>query len=479
MKKIIAGLAMTVLVSSMIFAEEEAKTEETKTVKLTIDQAVEYALKNNRTLKSNDIDLEIKERASKYSWNVFLPTVQLAGTMNSGNNSNYSSVVSGIGQGASWASGTVIPQSSWDSMAKSAGYEDNENAHWTAVGSLSVSLNLSLAYIGQIKAAKASYEAGKISWEQSQNETLVNIKKLFYGLLLQQESLKIQKQTLENARQRMIQAQTSYSNGAIPELKLLQTQVSYQNTKPDVESAEMSLNQQLDTFAFMLGLPVGDSKIELDGSIEPVYVETDVDELLAKYADSTLTVKSLEANIEVLKENLRAVNLSTWTPALALSWSKSPAIIYGWDFSRWGNSDNWTDSGSLSITLAMNITNMLPWSANRQQAKDLQANIEKLQLNLEMVQENQKVSVRKAVDTLKLAKEQIDAMGRNVRVAQQAYDMTYRSYRNGMTELLDLRDAESSLNQAKLGQLNQKFNYISALMDLENTLNVKLTPEEK
>ena len=40
---------------------------------------------------------------------------------------------------------------------------------------------------------------------------------------------------------------------------------------------------------------------------------------------------------------------------------------------------------------------------------------------------------------------------------------------------MDLRDTESQLNQAKLGQLNQKFNYISALMDLEYTLNTDLS----
>ena len=68
-------------------------------------------------------------------------------------------------------------------------------------------------------------------------------------------------------------------------------------------------------------------------------------------------------------------------------------------------------------------------------------------------------------------------MIRSVQLAQKAYDMQLRSYHSGTTELLDLRDSENSLNQAKLGQLNQKYQYISALMDLENTLNVKLTGE--
>lgn len=353
----------------------------------------------------------------------------------------------------------------------------DEEEHWAAVGAVSASLNLSLAYIWQIRAKKAEYENGKISWEQSQKDTILNIKKLFYGLLLQQENLKIQKATLENARQRMVQAQTSYKAGAIPELSLLQTQVNYQNTKPDVESAEQSLIQSLDTFAFLLGMPVG-TRIKLEGTIEPKYIDTDVATLIDNYGENDLDIRALKGQVDVLKMNLSALDIATWTPALSLNYGWQPAYI-GSDgafhfYKGIGNDDEWYDSGSLSLTLAWNVTNMLPWSSNRQQAKDLKANIAKLELTMETLRENQKVEVRKAVDTLNQAKAQIDAMGRNVTLAQRAYDATYRSYRNGMTELLDLRDAEESLNKAKLGLLNQKYSYISALMDLENTLNTPL-----
>ena len=142
-----------------------------------------------------------------------------------------------------------------------------------------------------------------------------------------------------------------------------------------------------------------------------------------------------------------------------------------------GKNDKWYDSGSLTLTLAWNLTNMLPWSSNRQQVKDYRQQLAQLELAVESLKENQKVQVRKAVDTLNQAKQQIENMNRSVQLAQKAYDMQLRSYRSGTTELLDLRDSENSLNQAKLGQLNQKYQYISALMDLENTLNVKLTGE--
>lgn len=462
MKKILAIFSLTLL-AAFSFAQNEQSAGNEKTVTLSIDEAVDYALKNSRTLKSNDIDLEIKKRASDVSWNVFLPAVSMNGTMMRSNEISPSYANYGISD-----------------------YPDEES-RWDVIGGASVSWNFTPAYIAQIQIAKANYESGKITWEQSQNETVLNIKKLYYALLLQQESLKIQQQTLENARQRMIQAEANFKSGLVPEISLLQTQVNYENTKPDVDSAVQSLNQQFDTFAFLLGLPVG-TKIQLTSPIEPTYVDVETQDLLNKYAENDLQLKSLKKNMETAKLGVKALDLSTWVPTFALSYGWTPMYTDGSSLglaaqnakafgflSDLGKNEKWYDSGSLTLTLAWNFTNMLPWSSNRQQVKDYKQQLVQLELAVETLKENQKVQVRKAVDTLNQARQQIENMDRSVQLAQRAYDMQLRSYRNGTTELLDLRDSESSLNQAKLGQLNQKYQYISALMDLENTLNVKLT----
>ena len=471
MKKI-TGLILTGFVAVSFTFSQNAGTEnknaaEPDVVKLSIDEAVEYALKNSRTLKSNDIDLELKARASKYSWNVFLPTVQASGTMS--RTSEFSPSTAAQSKLFNQLTGGAYPVTS--------DFADEES-RWSTVGSVSASWTFTPAYIAKIKVAKAQYEAGKVSWEKSQNETLTNIKKIYYGLLLQQESLKIKKTTLENSRQRMNQAAANFKNGAIPEIQYLQTQVNYENTKPEVDSAEQSLIQQLDMLAFMIGMPVG-TKLELTSSIEPDYVDVTAEELIEKYSDNDLQIQALRKNMSAAKLGINAANLATWVPTLALSYSWQPVYIGSegaWHFYKdLGADEKWYNSGSFSATLVWNLTNMLPWSANRQQIKDYKQQAAQLELSIETLKENQKVQVRKAVDTLNQAKEQIEAMGRNVTLAQRAYDMTARSYRNGTTELLDLRDAETSLNQAKLGQINQKFQYISALMDLENTLNTKLT----
>lgn len=467
MKKVIGLVFIGFLFSGILFAQEsksaESDAKKTETVKLSIEEAVEYALKNSRTLKSSDIDLELKERAAKNSWNVFLPDIS--------------------------ASGTMMRASEISPQYAAAGLDDypDEESRWDVVGKIGASWTFAPAYIVNIKKAKVEYENGKITWEQTQRETITNIKKHYYRLLLQQESLKIKKTSLENARQRMNQAATNFKNGAIPEIQYLQTQVNYENTKPEVDSAEQDLVQQIDMLAFMIGMPVG-TKIELTSSIEPTFVEVDADELLAEYSGNNLKIQALEKNKLAAKLGVTAGDMSTWIPSLVVNYAWNPMYMNGSQMGvasgnakafgfagDIGDDEKWYNSGNLTLTLAWNLTNMLPWSKTRQQVKDGKQQLAKLEISIETAKENQKVEVRKAVDTLNQAREQIDSMARNVTVAQRAYDMSVRSYRNGTMELLDLRDAESSLNQAKLGYVTQKFQYISALMDLENTLNTDLT----
>lgn len=461
--KISVLLAMS---GAFVFAQEAQQQSEPdkKTVKLTIYEAVDYALENSHTLKTADIDLEIKERAGKNAWNVLLPTVQATGTLN--RTTDISSNLAGK-----------------NTMMKLQGLpeiEETDSMKWTGIATLSVDWDFSLAMIQQIRAAKAGYEAGKISYEQSIVETEVNVKNFFYRLLLQQEKLNLQKTTLENSRKRMVQAEANFKNGMVPELSMLQAQVTYQNKSPEVAQMEREFHQQLDTFAFLLGLPVG-TDIVLQGSIEPFYVDLHYDTLIERYGNNSLDLQSIDKSIEQLQRNLDALNLSTYTPFFNISYGFKPMLTDFLDADKGGfpTGGDWTDSGSISFTIGWNLTNILPFSSNRQQAKDLQANLDKLKVEREKYLENQKMTVRKSVDTLIQAREQIQSMNRSITLAQRSYDMTVRAYRNGTRELLDVRDAENQLNTAKLGLANQKFNYISALLDLEKTLNTKLTGGEK
>lgn len=481
-----------ILSAAFLFAQESQANEK---LVLTVEESVKLALENNKTLKSSAIDLEIKKRASDYSWNSLLPGLQLSGSLARSNDKD--SVISNIesslnstkplaflgGVSSIYNPGTTAEDALKNGFTKMSEvpsassvindtYGSEEAAMWHPVGNLSISWAFNAALIEQISLSKKQYEAGKISYEQSVKEMETNIRKLFYGILLQQENLNIQKDSLNNAKARYEQALINYRNGLVPELQVLNSQVSYENQKPTVLSLEQQIIQQKNTFAFLLGIPFG-KEIELSGTIDVEYIDVDAQKLYKEYCDNSLEIQNIKKQIEVAQSGLTAQRLSTFTPSLAVNWGLQPTVMN--ITKNWFDNDNFIDNGNLTFTLVYsNIIDMLPFSANMQKIKDTQQNIKKAQLGLSQMEQNMEIEVHKLVDNLNKSKENIKAMERNVELAQKAYDSTLRAYNSGTQELLAVKDSEASLNQARLGLMNEKYNYISAVLDLETKLNIKL-----
>jgi len=61
--------------------------------KLTIDQAVNLAIEHNLNLSNTKRDINAKQRKADTAWNVFIPTVDVSGTMA---RMNEASTVSGL-----------------------------------------------------------------------------------------------------------------------------------------------------------------------------------------------------------------------------------------------------------------------------------------------------------------------------------------------------------------------------------------------
>ena len=478
---------------SFLGAQEKSTKDEKIT--LTIDQAVDYALENSKSLKSAAIDLEMKQRANAHSWNTLLPSASLSGTLARSNNidsmkQGMKSQATIIGLHNNMLNGADLmspDQSKVNSVTDylvdnmfSGMYDSEESARWHPVGSLSFQWNFNLAMVGQMIITKQKFEAGKIDWEKTCNETELQIRQLFYGILMMQESLRIDEESLANAEARMKQAEVNYRNGQVPELSLLNARVTYQNKKPSVEWSRQQLSQQLDMFAFLLGLPYGQA-IELKGSIDDDYQkiranlgDLNADDLYSKYIDQNPEVLNLRKTISVLKSGIAAANVKTFTPSLSVGWGFNPTVS---NINKdWFDESNYSDGGNLTITLVYtNLFDMLPFSANMQTIKDSKQTLAKTELGLEQLYQKTEMTIHNNVADINKSIDNINSMNRNIEVAQAAYNSTLRGYYNGSQEELAVKDAENSLSQAKLGLMNEKFTFISSVLKLENNLNTKLT----
>lgn len=426
---------------------------ETKTV--TVDEAVALAMENNIQLKSSAIDLRIKQRDAAYAWNSFIPSAQATGTLARTNMDE-------------------MTMTAYTPMGPTQVSVDlDEKDRWTAMGGMSVSLNLNLALFEGLKATRQNYESGKLTYAQARQETEVNVRKAFYGILMQGQSIALSRDKLANSEERVKQTQTNYKNGLVSELTLLQTQLACETQKPALREAENGFRQQKAMFAFLLGLPVG-TELELSGTIAPDIARLDADALIAAHLGQSYDVAILRASREMLDTQLRAARLQRYTPSVALSQSWQPRLTSKID-SDWSNADNWQDSsGAFSVTLAFNLTNLLPFSQSGISIRETKDNAEKLDNATQMTLYTEELEIRNLVDKLEKSKASIATMEMSVNLAQKAYGLTEQGYRAGAIEYLDLKDAENALLSAKLGVLAEKFTYISTALDLEKVLNAKL-----
>ncbi|AEV30076.1 outer membrane protein [Sphaerochaeta pleomorpha str. Grapes] len=402
---------------------------------MTVDEAVNRALASNQSLQSSALDVQMAKDASEVSWNGFLPTVQ--------------------------ASSTLSRSNEVSSIAKM--FDPTASVTTAFVGNLSFSFNFNPALITNMELSRQKYLAGQITYEQAKAETVLNVKKLFYAILLQQQSLALQQETLANTEARMEQAQNLYAQGYATELTVLQAQVGYENLKAMTLKSEQAVAQQLANFAFLLHLD-GEEPLHLVGEIEPEFKTVDLQQCLARIG-ARYDIAGLLKQKDILLVQREAIDRQIWIPSVSIGFSLQP--VHSNITDSWFDSNNWSDSGSSSMTVAWNLTNLLPWSAGRQNAKVLENNVKKMDLQLSMLKESAQLQIKNLIISLAQAEQAIESSERSISLAKKSYEMTVSAYGSGVRELLDVRDSESQLNQARLGKLSEQYNYLTALLDLE------------
>ncbi len=439
MKKCICAVMAVFIFISMSTAKsvKQAKSEEQRIpsaiplkMTLTVEQAVEYARSNSCAIKSAAIDVESKSDSRNHMLNVLCPDVSFSGT-----------------------------------IARS-----NSNADiYSAAGSASISLNWGLSIIEDIKKAKKDYEAGVITWDQTIKQNERDVKKLFYNILLQQETLKNDRQTLQNTFERYQSTQKSYANGGAPKLDVLQSHVAYQNMKLDVDKAELAFTQQIRQFALVLGIPAG-TQIELVGSLESDLTDIDRESLMSRFSAYNSELRILEAQLEGTKAQIRGADLKSFTPNFSFNYSTKPTLA-PIDLD-WFEKDNWKDNGALSFSLTWNLTNALPFSNNRIKRRDLERQRDQINLKIQQKRDDIVVDTNKIFDQIESSKAAIQAGSDNIKLAEESYRMLSNAYANGSADFLQVKEAETQLNKAKLAQKSDMYTYICAVADLEYMLDL-------
>lgn len=426
MIKKIFTCALALFFTAAVFAQTKSQTDE-KTdaiLRLTVDDAVKYALENNVSVKKSELALNLKKRAKNSSWNAISPTLTVSGSFN----------------------------------------DDLEKDSYSTGISGSAAISLSPSILSSIKTALLAYDAGQLSYEDTKRSVELNVRKSFYNILYQKENLTAQERSLETAQQTYDSNLAKYNRGQLSELDLLNSQYNVESKKPTITSLKNTYTNDIASFKRVLGIGLS-INIELEGDLDDVVQKVKLsEEILHGDIEALPSVKSAQNSVDSAKAKLLSTRFSAYGPSLTASYTYGKTKVK--------NVDDLSTTNSLSLGVKIPLDGYLPWSTGALSVASQKESLEELKLQLEDEKTSAAINVRNSYNTILQAQSQLETLEKNVSLMQRSYEMTRIAYNNGSKDLLTLQKAEDNLLTAKTSLQQQEFTLISNVLTLESTLGV-------
>jgi outer membrane protein TolC len=312
------------------------------------------------------------------------------------------------------------------------------------------------------RAANATRDLNQAALLQQDYATDLNTKQAFFNALATQELVGTAQANLARSDQQLKLTSEKLRLGATTRADSLQASVDFGNAqvqliqaRANALTAQANLARAVGSEGMVAAVP--------DTTLEIRLPALDTAGLRRDAEASAPTVVEAQAGVAATQASL-AASRAVYFPTLSLGASQRWAgqILFPWNPVEAGPkyTSTWGVSLSLSYPLFDGFrreTNIVNADANYQSA---QAKLRDARLGLD-------ASLTQDLTALDAAGAQIDVSRTSVAAAQENLRMQRERYRLGASTIVDLLTAETTLNQAEVGLVQARYNYLIARAQLE------------
>jgi outer membrane protein len=396
---------------------------------LTLDQAIDTALRNNPGLKAADAQIEVADAGVLRSVSGFLPRVTASETWTRTNNPL-------MALGTKLNQEIVTPADFNPAVINDPDLISNYN---TRLAVMQPVFSGGKEYIGR-KQARLAREASVQDRERTRQETIYNVVKAYYGVLLAEELHKVALQSLETSEANVNLAQARYTSGAALQSDLLRAKVQRAEVREMVTRSRNGVRLATAALNFSMGVPQG---IENDysGTLSAQDVKTDITAVLDEAAAKRPDLMSMELNLRNAEKSVTMAR-SDYMPNLNLmgqmDWNSDK--IAGTDAKSWA-------------VMAVLQWNLFDGLVTRSKVKEALATSSRMKSLEEQTRSGIELQVRQAYYNLTASLDRISASASAVQEAEEGLRIVQKRYETGMTTFVDVLGAESALIRARTNAL--------------------------
>ncbi len=331
-----------------------------------------------------------------------------------------------------------------------------------------VSLNLTqpLFTWGRIwqgyKTAELNLRITQERYKQVKEETIYQVKKAFYGVLLMEKFIQVTKEAEELAKEHLRVTKIRYGAGEASEFEVLRAEVSLANLKPRIIKAENGLKLALLGLKNTLGIDLAE-EVKVEGELKRTGYNLSLEDCISRALKGRSEIAQLELQREIGERMLKLAKANN-KPSLAFIGSytaENNSLSFDWD--------KWDKSYMGLLTLSLPIFDGLQTKAKVQEAM---VSLDKLELAEEQLKEGIKLQVRQAYLALQEAEEITASSEENLRQAQRSVEIAQEQYEQGMVTSLDVMGVELALTQAKTNHYQALHDLILAIAGLQRAVGI-------
>lgn len=402
----------------------------------TLQDCINYALEKNIQLQQNKISLQESEIDIKDARASLFPSLSFSTGHNVVNRpyQEQSATVSGT---------EIISSDNRTTYNGSYGL----NAQWT--------LWNGGKRLNNLKQQKTNRDIAQLAVAETENTLQEQIAQLFIQILYADESIQINKGTLEVSEATYKRGQELFAEGSISKADLAQLEAQVSNDRYQLVTAESTLRN------YKLQLK---QLLELDGGEEfnlvlPKLDDEDILKMLPSQTDVYQTALALRPEIQSSKLSIENAKLGIsaakagYYPTISLSASSSSTT-------NSASTNNWAQQMKYGWNNMIGISLSLPIFDNRQNKSTLQkARLQYSTSQLDLA--NKQKELYSTIEGLWLdalnAQQQYAAAETNVKSSQTSFDLTNEQFSLGMKNTVELLTEKNNLLNAKQQLVQAKY----------------------
>jgi len=437
-------LLLIIFFSSTVFAQDDL-------LSLSLDEAVEYGIENNRNLKNaeREIQMAFKERWKtiaiglpnvslelNYLNNLELQTSLIPAEFFGGNKGDFSEIQFGTEQSAI---GSVrMEQLLFD-------------------GSWLVGLEYSQIYLS---GSENFYEKTFLQIRES-------IIKLYSLVVTLNEGIILLENNLENFKRDLFEVTKLYENGFEEVENVEQIKITLAQAELSLLQTKKTKENQLNLLKLILGINLED-ELMLTTSIDDFIRENIIfsNSIDGFNADKNIDVK-ISQNLFDTKRIEYKLEKSKQLPKLS-GFISGTYIGYNNEFDFTSKTQNWFGSSVFGVKFELPLTNANKLNVSSQKAKIA---MDQAATNLEEQKEKTRAEVQQKLNDYQLAVQSLNVNEKNMRLSTSIEEKNSIKFFEGLVTSFELRQAQLQLLDSQQKYLNSVLEIISVKTELETLYN--------